>query len=232
MLGPLSAEGLPMGSGGNAGDDHPRNRVYTLRGKSTAHHEKVHKFDGRCGRVSVFLPVPSPPRWEETTLVRGRPSSWGMVLSPTARETLARWPRSTTLAAGLARRGQLSLLRADRSSQSSGAQRVGVHRGVVRTGARRCLAQRLAGRADAPGRGAKGGVAPRGREPRGTPDPVLARSLGRVLHGRVSGPASPYWTPCPRNVRRPSAAFLSGATLARRLMATTSPHGSPSLPAW
>jgi hypothetical protein len=92
-------------------------------------------------------------------MARGRKASLVMVLSPTERETLERWQRSTTIAAGLARR----------QSQSQVAQLVGVQRGVVRKGAKRFLAQRLEGLADAPGRGATGGFSPRGRHPRGTP---------------------------------------------------------------
>ena len=102
-------------------------------------------------------------------MARGRKSSLHIVLSPEERETLERWQRSTTIAAGLARRGKLILLLADRHSQSQAAHLVGVQRGVVRTWARRFLAQRLDGLADAPGRGAKGGFSPRGRDSRGTP---------------------------------------------------------------
>src|SRR5262245_65229844 len=99
-------------------------------------------------------------------MARGRKSSCSSVLSPTEWETLERWQRSTTLAAGLARRGRLILLLAAGHSQSSVAQLVGVQRGVVRTWAKRFLAQRLDGLADAPGRGAKGGFPPRSRDPR------------------------------------------------------------------
>jgi hypothetical protein len=101
-------------------------------------------------------------------MARGRKSSLGILLSPTERDTLERWQRSTIMAAGLARRGKMILLLADRHSQSQVAQLVGVQRGVVRKWAKRFLAQRLEGLADAPGRGAKGGFAPRGRHPRGT----------------------------------------------------------------
>ena len=102
-------------------------------------------------------------------MARGRKSSWVILLSPTERETLERWPRSTTMAAGLARRGKMILLLADRHAQSQVAPLVGLQRGVVRQWATRFLGQRLDGLADAPGRGAKGGVPPRGRHPRGTP---------------------------------------------------------------
>ncbi len=108
-------------------------------------------------------------------MARGRKASLRIVLSPTERETLERWQRSTTLAAGLARRGRLILLLAAGHSQSSAAQLVGVQRGVVRQWAKRFLAQRLDGLADAPGRGAKGGFSPRRRDPRG---PIGLRAPG------------------------------------------------------
>jgi hypothetical protein len=40
-------------------------------------------------------------------MARGRKSSWRIVLSPEERQTLDRWQRSTTLAAGLARCGKM-----------------------------------------------------------------------------------------------------------------------------
>jgi Helix-turn-helix domain len=100
-------------------------------------------------------------------MARGRKSSLRIVLSPEERETLARWQRSTTIAAGLARRGKIILLLAAGSSQSAVAQAVGVQRTVVRHWAKRFLAQRVDGLVDAPGRGAKGGFPPGGRHPRG-----------------------------------------------------------------
>lgn len=111
-------------------------------------------------------------------MARGRKSSLVIVLSPTERATLERWQRSTTIAAGLARRGKIILLLADHYSQADVAQLVGVQRGIVRKWARRFLAQRLEGLVDAPGRGAKGGFSPRGRDPRGTPGLRAAGSAG------------------------------------------------------
>ena len=93
-----------------------------------------------------------------------------MVLSSEAQQTLERWQRSTTLAAGLVRRGRILLVLAAGTSPSAVAQAVGVPRTVVRHGAKRCLAQRLEGLADAPGRGAQGGFSPGGRD--------LRRALG------------------------------------------------------
>jgi hypothetical protein len=102
-------------------------------------------------------------------MARGRKSPVILELAPDERETLQRWQRSTTMAAGLVRRGRIILLLADRHSPSHVAQVVGVQRAVVRQWARRCLAQRLAGRGAAPGRGATGGFSPGGGDPRGTP---------------------------------------------------------------
>src|ERR687896_1273689 len=99
----------------------------------------------------------------------GRKSPLVIELSPEERETLQRWQRSTTMAAGLVRRGRIILLLADRHSQSQVAQMVGVQRAVVRQWARRFLAQRLAGLGDAPGRGAKGVFSPGGGDLRGAP---------------------------------------------------------------
>jgi hypothetical protein len=73
-------------------------------------------------------------------MTRGRRSSWHMVLSREEYQTLAGWQRSTTIAAGLARRGQRILLLAAGSSPSAVAQAVGVQRTVVRYWAKRVLA--------------------------------------------------------------------------------------------
>lgn len=102
-------------------------------------------------------------------MARGRKSSLRILLSSEERATLEHWQRSTTIAAGLARRGKIILLLAAGHSQSDVAGAVGVQRTVVRKWAKRFLAQRLAGLSDAPGRGAKGGFPPGGRHPRGTP---------------------------------------------------------------
>jgi Winged helix-turn helix len=98
-------------------------------------------------------------------MARGRKSSLRIVLSSEERQTLERWQRSTTLAAGLVRRGKIILLLAAGASQSTVAQAVGVQRTVVRHWAKRFLAQRVAGLADAPGRGAKGSFPPGGGDP-------------------------------------------------------------------
>jgi hypothetical protein len=113
-------------------------------------------------------------------MARGRKTSLVIILghSPQERATLERWQRSTTMAAGLARRGRMILLLAERSSQSQVAQWVGVQRGVVRKWAKRFLAHRLDGLVDTPGRGAKGGFSPGGRDPRRAAGLRASRSAG------------------------------------------------------
>src|SRR6266545_1856263 len=115
---------------------------------------------------------------EESRMARGRKSSLRIVLSPTERETLERWQRSTTMGAGLVRRGRLILLLAAGHAQSSVAQMVGVQRGIVRQWAKRFLAQHLDGLMDAPGRGAKGFFSPRGGDPPGAPGLRAPRCSG------------------------------------------------------
>ena len=111
-------------------------------------------------------------------MARGRKSSLRIVLSTEEQQTLERWQRSTTIAAGLVRRGKILLLLAAGHSQSDVAQAVGVQRTVVRQWAKRFLAQRLDGLSDAPGRGAKGNFPPGGRDPRGAPRLRTARHAG------------------------------------------------------
>jgi hypothetical protein len=111
-------------------------------------------------------------------MARGRKSALRIVLSVEERQTLERWQRSTTIAAGLVRRGKIILLLAAGHSQSHVAQAVGVQRMVVRKWARRFLAQRLAGLSDAPGRGAKGGFSPRSRDTRRAPRLRTPRHTG------------------------------------------------------
>ena len=102
-------------------------------------------------------------------MARGRKSAIRLELSSTERTTLEHWQRSTSIAAGLVRRGKIILLLAAGHSHTSVAQAVGVQRTVVRKWARRFLTERLAGLTDAFGRGAKGGFSPRGGDPRGAP---------------------------------------------------------------
>ena len=88
-----------------------------------------------------------------TAMARGCKAPLSIVLSPAGRN-LDRWQRSTTIAAGLARRGKIILLLADGHSQSRVALAV-ASGGLVRKWAKRFLAQRLDGLVDNPGRGAR-----------------------------------------------------------------------------
>lgn len=158
-------------------------------------------------------------------MARGRKSSFCLDLSLTARETLERWPRSTTIAAGLARRGKIIRLLAPGHSHTPVAQAVGVQRTVVRQWARRFLTERLAGLTDAPGRGAKGDFSPRGRDPRGaprvrTPGPPGPSPLAVGWH-RMSAAAprggdrrGPLPRPRPSDARRPPTEALAPSCLA------------------
>jgi hypothetical protein len=83
-----------------------------------------------------------------------------MVLLSEEQATWERWPRSTTVAAGLVRRGNIIRLLAAGHSHAAVGRAVGVQRTVRRPWAQRFLAQRLDGLADAPGRGATGGGPP------------------------------------------------------------------------
>jgi hypothetical protein len=67
-----------------------------------------------------------------------------MVLLSEEQATWERWPRSTTVAAGLVRRGNIIRLLAAGHSHAAVGRAVGVQRTVVRTWAQRLLAQRLA----------------------------------------------------------------------------------------
>ena len=111
-------------------------------------------------------------------MARGRKSSWCMALSPQERDTLQHWQRSTSIAAGLVRRGRIILLLAAGHSPSDVAQVVGGQRPVVRKWAKRILARGLEGLADAHGRGATGFWSPRGGHPRGTTGLRATRYVG------------------------------------------------------
>ena len=61
-------------------------------------------------------------------MVRGRKTSLTIRLTPTERQTLLAWQRSTTISAGLARRGRLLLLLADGMTITAAAATVGLSR--------------------------------------------------------------------------------------------------------
>ena len=102
-----------------------------------------------CGpgcNVSFSKGHPMPP---------GRLTTLTLRLTPADQQTLRAWQRSTTLPAGLARRGRLLLLRAEGMPICTIAATVGISRRFVYKWVRRFLAQGLAGLADTPGRGAR-----------------------------------------------------------------------------
>jgi DNA-binding CsgD family transcriptional regulator len=83
-------------------------------------------------------------------------------LSPTERAQLEHWQRSTTIQAGLAKRGQIILLRADGLALAEIARRLAMGRRIVRKWLKRFLNQRLAGLSNKPGRGRPPLFSPRG----------------------------------------------------------------------
>src|ERR671925_1299835 len=64
-------------------------------------------------------------------MARGRTTSLTIRLTPTERQTLLAWQRATTIRAGLARRGRILLLAADRMPLSQIAATVGISRRFV-----------------------------------------------------------------------------------------------------
>jgi hypothetical protein len=93
-------------------------------------------------------------------MARGRTTSLTISLTPAERQTLLAWQRSTTITAGLARRGRIVLLRADGMSITTIATTVGISRRFVYKWLQRYLRAGLAGLADQPGRGVRRKVSP------------------------------------------------------------------------
>jgi biotin operon repressor len=110
------------------------------------------------GRIFSFL--------KGYCMVRGRKTSLSIQLTPAEHQTLLAWQRSTTIAAGQARRGRIILLMADGVPISDIAATVGISRRFVYKWVQRFLEQGLEGLADKHGRG-------RQRVP---PTPALAES--------------------------------------------------------
>ena len=88
-------------------------------------------------------------------MARGRTTSLTIRLTPAQRRTLRAWQRATTIHAGLARRGRIILLAADRMPISQIAATVGISRRFVYKWVQRFLEQGLEGLADKPGRGSR-----------------------------------------------------------------------------
>ena len=81
-------------------------------------------------------------------MVRGRKTSFTIHLTPAERQTLLAWQRSTTISAGLARRGRMLVLLADGVPISHVAAVVGLSRRHVYKWVRRFLEERLEGMTD------------------------------------------------------------------------------------
>ena len=84
---------------------------------------------------------------------RGRKTSLTIRLTPAERQTLLAWQRSTTISAGLARRGRIIFLLAEGVTITDIAATVGISRRFVYKWAQRFLEQGIEGLADKPGRG-------------------------------------------------------------------------------
>ena len=87
-------------------------------------------------------------------MARGRKTSLTIRLTPAQRRTFLAWQRSTTIAAGHARRGRIIILVADGMPITDIAATVGISRRFVYKWVQRFLAQGVDGLADKPGRGA------------------------------------------------------------------------------
>ena len=86
-------------------------------------------------------------------MAHGRKSSLTIDLTLEERQTLLAWQRSTTIAAGRARRGRIILLVAEGVPIARIADIVGLNRRFIYKWAKRFLRARMAGLTDLPGRG-------------------------------------------------------------------------------
>jgi CRP-like cAMP-binding protein len=88
-------------------------------------------------------------------MARGRTTALTIRLTPEERQTLLAWRRSTTIPAGMARRGQILLLLADGVPITDIAAVVGIARRHVYKWVRRFQEEGLAGLTDKSGRGVR-----------------------------------------------------------------------------
>ena len=86
-------------------------------------------------------------------MARGRKTALTIHLTPDERYTLLAWQRSTTIQAGLARRGRIILLLAERVPITQIAATAGIGRRYVYKWVQRFLDAGLEGLADRQGRG-------------------------------------------------------------------------------
>ena len=99
--------------------------------------------------------------------MRGRKKTFAVSVSDSQRAELLRWLRSTTLAAGLARRARLILLLDEGRTYADAAQTVGLTIRNARKWALRFVRHGLTGLHDQPGRGRQPVFSPRGGAPPG-----------------------------------------------------------------
>ncbi len=100
-------------------------------------------------------------------MVRGRKTNLVVYLTPEERDILEAWHRSTTIRAGLARRGRIILLMAEGASISQVSRTVGIRRRFIYKWVNRFQDQGVTGLTDKSGRGQNNHLHP---EPRsGTP---------------------------------------------------------------
>ena len=84
---------------------------------------------------------------------RGRKTNLSVRLTPDERDVLESWQRSTSIRAGLTRRGRIILMLANGESISHISRTVGIRRRFVYKWAARFLDENIAGLTDKPGRG-------------------------------------------------------------------------------
>ena len=88
-------------------------------------------------------------------MAQGRKTSLTIRLTPAQRQTLLAWRRSTTISAGLVRRGRIILLLADGMTITDIAAAVRMSRRHIYKWVQRFLQQGLEGLQDKPGRGSR-----------------------------------------------------------------------------
>ncbi len=86
-------------------------------------------------------------------MARGRTTQLSITLSPGDRYLLESWQRSTTIQAGLARRGRIILLMSEGDSISQIARTVGIRRRFIYKWVERFKSLGVSGLSDRPGRG-------------------------------------------------------------------------------
>jgi helix-turn-helix protein len=99
--------------------------------------------------------------------MRGRKKTFAVTVSDSQRAQLLRWLRSTTVAAGLARRARLILLLDEGRTYGDAARTAGLTIRNARKWALRFVRHGLTGLHDQPGRGRQPVFSPRGRTPSG-----------------------------------------------------------------